>query len=292
MEINSLLFLVLLFAAGLTSGLYAQEPLTGNVEDRYLGISFHVPDDWTTYNTGAGYLMASETQKGFILIMQNEFNTIEALQSAAREGIVEEESGIFLMPEGDIDPFMDHGVQAEMTGMVEWQHAKAFAVGLLTPFDTGVTILTAVDPGIFSKEYVYRVQKIAGEMTFAKPQDHPVVEQWKESLSGMRLTYMNTYSSGTSGGFSDKIEIDLCPGGSFTYSDRSTISVNSGGGSMFNHDRNRGDGNWDIIDSGGQPALQLTYYDGSNRTYQISVDGDTFYLDSRRYFRTQDAACM
>lgn len=292
MEINSLLFLILLFATGLTSGLYAQEPLTGNVEDRYLGISFHVPDGWTSYKTGAGYLMASETQKGFILIIQNEYNTIEALQSAAREGIVEEESGIFLMPEGDSKPFMEHGVQAELTGMVEWQQAKAYAVGLLTAFNSGVTILTAVDPGIYSQEYVDRVQKIAGEMTFAKPVNHPVVDEWKESLSRMRLTYMNTYSSGTSGGYSDKIEIDLCPGGTFIYSGRSTISVNAGGGSLFNHDRNRGDGNWDIIDYGGQPALQLSYYDGSHRTYQISVDGDTFYLDNRRYFRTRNASCQ
>lgn len=136
------------------------------------------------------------------------------------------------------------------------------------------------------------MQKIAREMTFKEVQVSQEAVQWKESLSGMRLTYMNTYSSGSSGGYSDKIVIDLCPGGIFSYSDQSTMSLDVSGGFAYSHDQNRGDGNWNIIDSGGRPALQLSYYDGNSRTYFISVEGETFYLDNRRYFRTRDAVCQ
>lgn len=292
MEIQELILFILFLATSFTTVLYAQEPLSGNVEDPYLGCSFVVPEGWTAYKTGAGYLMTSDSQKGFILIMQNEYTTAEALRTAAMEGIVEEESGIVLQPVSNPEFFMEYGVQVNLAGMVEWQQAKAYAIGLMTPFKVGITILTAVDPGIFSQDYVGRVQKIAREMTFAKPQTHPVAEQWKESLAGMRLTYMNTYSSGSSGGYSDKIIIDLCSGGIFNYSDQSSMSLDVSGGFAYSHGQNKGDGIWDITSAGGQPVLKLEFNDGSVRSYTISMQGDTFYLDNRRYFRTRDAGCQ
>lgn len=293
MEINffTMYGILLLLFATLPSGLAGQDPLTGKVDAPYLGLTFSVPEGWTAYKAGEGFLLGSDTQAGFILIMQNEYSTLEAIRIGTREGIIDEMNGIILQPESGAELFMENGVQIHLAGQVEWQQVKAYAVGLITPSNTGITILTAVEPGSFSPDYVERVQNIAKGLSFSKPEVHPIAEQWIQNLTGMRLTYMNSYSSGSSGGYSDTIEIDLCPGRVFNYSDRSNMSLDVSGGFAYSHGQNKGDGTWTVASGGGLPILQLMFHDGSTRQYTISVERDDFYLDNRRYFRTREAAC-
>lgn len=285
-----LIILGVLILTGYPVGLAAQNPLTGTVEEPALGLSFTVPDEWTAYKTGNGYLIGSDTQKGFVLIMQNEYRSIEDLKSEAMEGIADE-NGTALYPEKPFEPFTENGIQLYLSGQIEWQLVEAYAIGLISPYDVGITILTAVEPTSFSQEYIDRLQKLARDISFKKPVVPPVIEEWKSALNGMRLTYMNTYSSGSSGGYSDKIQIDLCPGQIFKYSDRSSMSLDVDGGYAYSHGQNNGDGMWEIISIGEQPVLRLNFHDGSNRQYTISTQGNDFYLDNRRYFRTREANC-
>jgi hypothetical protein len=274
----------------LSGTLHAQEAVTGTVVEPYLGITFTVPDAWETYKTEIGYLMVSESEKGFVLVMQHDYNSIDELRSAAREGIADE-SGTYLQPEGNPESIGTSGIAMHYTGYVEWQQAKAYAVALISPHGGGVTILTAVEPQTFSQSYIDLVKSIAEGVRFSEPEIPPVVEQWKNSLTGMRLTYMHTYSSGTTGGFSDKIVIDLCPSGAFSYSSSHNLSVDTGGAFGYNHARDGGAGKWNVISVNGQPALQLSFHDGNLKQYMISLQGDSFYLDNTRYFRTNDAQC-
>jgi hypothetical protein len=268
----------------------SQEQVTGKITEPYLGISFTVPDLWTAYKTEIGYLMVSESEKGFVLVMQHSYNSIQELRNAAMEGIADE-SGTNLQPEGNPEQYGETGLSIKLTGYVEWQQAKAYALALLSPHGGGITILTAVEPQTFSQKYIELVQTIAQGVEFSKPETPPVVDQWKNALTGMRLTYMHTYSSGTSGGFSDKIVIDLCPNGTFSYSSSHNLSVDTGGAFGYSHGKDGGAGTWDIINVSGHPALQLSFHDGSVKQHMISLQGDSFYLDNTRYFRTRDAQC-
>jgi len=269
----------------------SQEQLTGKINERYLGITFIIPEKWAAYKTDIGYLMVSEAQKGFILVMQHGYNSVNDLRGAARE-VIADDSGTLLQPEGDPEVIGNSGLGMHYSGYVEYQQAKAYAVGLVSPHGGGVTILTAVEPQTFSQKYIDLVKTIAQGVEFSKPEIPPVVDQWKNSLSGMRLTYMHTYSSGTSGGFSDRIVIDLCPNKSFSYSSSHNLSIDTGGAYGYNHGKDGGAGSWDIISVNGQPALQLSFNDGSVRQHMISLENNTFYLDNRRYFRTHEAQCF
>lgn len=282
--------IVLVLGALLTNTSHSQEPLTGRINEPYLGISFTVPDTWAAYKTEIGYFIVSETEKGFVLIMQHGYNSNQELRNAAMEGIADE-SGTFLQPAENPEQYGTSGLSVNLNGYVEWQEAKAYAIALISPHGGGVTILTAVEPQTFSQSYINLVKSIAEGVQFTKPEIPPVVEQWKNSLTGMRLTYMHTYSSGTSGGFSDKIVIDLCPNGTFSYSSSHNLSVDTGGAFGYNHGRDGGAGGWDIISMNGQPALQLSFHDGNIQQHMISLQGESFYLDNRRYFRTNDAQC-
>jgi len=281
-----LMFLCLMFSLNIRS----QDAITGTINEQYLGISFTVPDNWQAYEAEIGYLLVSETQKGFILVMQHDYDSIEELRNAARETLADE-NGTYLQPDGNPEMIGTSGIAMHYAGTVEWQQAKAYALALISPHGGGLTILTAVEPQSFSQKYIDLVHTIGRGVEFTKPEIPPVVEQWRHALTGMRLTYMHTYSSGSSGGFSDKIVIDLCSGGVFGYSDRSSVSVDVGGAFGFSHGQGGGAGAWDIVPVNGQPALQLSFHDGSVHRYFISLEDDKFYLDNRRYFRTHDPAC-
>ncbi len=268
----------------------SQEQLTGKINERYLGIAFTIPEQWTGYKTDIGYLMVSETQKGFILVMQHGYNSVSELRGAARE-VIADDGGTLLQPEGEPEAIGNSALGMHYTGYVEYQQAKAYAIGLISSHGGGVTILTAVEPQTFSQTYIDLVKNIARGVEFSKPEIPPVVDEWKNSLSGMRLTYMHTYSSGTSGGFSDRIVIDLCPDNIFSYSSSHNLSIDTGGAFGYNHGNDGGAGSWDIISVNGQPALQLSFNDGSLRQHMISFENNTFYLDNRRYFRTREAQC-
>lgn len=282
-----LIFLCLIFSLNIRS----QEAITGTINEQYLGISFTVPDNWQAYKAEIGYFLVSETRKGFILVMQHDYESIEELRDAARETLADE-NGTLLQPDGDLEMIGTSGIAMHYNGYVEWQQAKAYAIALVSPYGGGVTILTAVEPQTFSQLYIELVKGIADGVQFSKPEIPPVVEQWKNNLTGMRLTYMHTYSSGTSGGFSDRIVIDLCPSGTFAYSSSHNLSIDTGGAYGYNHARDGGAGKWDIISINGQPALQLAFHDGNIQQHMISLQGDSFNLDNRRYFRTNDAQCF
>jgi hypothetical protein len=287
-----LVYAIALFfiSAAIYANVQSQEPLTGKISERYLGIAFTVPDGWQAYKTEIGYLMVSETRKGFILVLPHDYNTVDELRQGAREGLADE-SGTMLQPEKEPEIIGNNGVSVEFTGYVEWQPAKAYALGLVSPHGGGVTILSAVEPESYSRQYIELVRNIGSGVEFTKPEIPPVVEQWKNNLSGMRLTYMHTYTSGTSGGFSDKVVINLCPDGSFSYSDRSNLSIDVGGAYGYSHGQGSGAGSWDVVSVNGQPALQLMFHDGSVRRHMISYQNNSFYLDNNKYFRTNDAGC-
>jgi hypothetical protein len=268
----------------------ASEPVTGRVTEPFAGVAFTVPQGWSAWKTDIGYVMGSDHHKGFILVMQHQYNSVAELMQAAAEPILDD-SGTMLQQKSAPEKYGESGISAHYTGFVEWQQAKAFVIGLISPFGGGVTILTAVEPATFSDQYPERVRKIADGITFTEPEVPPIVDQLKQDLAGIRLTYMHSYTSGLTGGYRDHIEIHLCHDRAFGYSDKSSVSVNVDGGYGFGHGSGGGSGAWDVISVNGQPALQLNFHSGEQKIYHIAIQGNDLYLENRRYFRTRDALC-
>lgn len=266
----------------------------GEVVEPYWGIRFKSPEGWIPQKTPAGYLLGSHTKKGFILVMQHDYTNVEQLRAAASEGLIDE-NGTALQLSGEVEAFGKQGVAANFEGTVEWQPAKAYAVGLLSPHGGGVTILTAVETGSFSDDYRGYVRAIAQSMVFSKPETPPVAEGWKQKLNGARLTYMDSYySGGVDGsyvGASEKEIIDLCPQGYFNFSGHSSLAVDGGTGggynaSGFSGGNKQGSGTWEVVHRGNETVLTLRFHNGQVSEYTVTEEDGKTFLNGRRYFRT------
>jgi len=241
-----------------------------------------------------GYVMGSRTQKGFILILLHELNSREELRSSAREGIVDQ-NGTALRLTSGLKNYGQQGLQGELSGTVEYQPARAYAISMVSPYGGGVTILAVVEKKSYTGKYADLAQAVAKSIRFFKPQAPPITEEWKQRLSGARLTYMWSYYSGGGGGAyaggSQKTIIDLCEQGYFRYSDNNQMAVDGGGSvSGYSGGNSQGQGKWQVVARGNQPILQLQFHDGKLYEYVLSLDGSKTYLDNKRFFRTYSDA--
>lgn len=254
-----------------------------------LGFKFNLPPGWMANQLQTGYLLGSQTQKGFVLILSHQYSSIQDLETAAQQGIADE-NGTRLHLSGTIESLGENGIAAPFTGLVEWQQAKAHAISLLSPHGGGVTILAAVEEKSYSSDYEKLAEQVGNSVSFFKPEIPPVVDQWKETLTGARLTYMWNYYSGGSGGSyaggSQTTKIDLCPQGYFNYMDRNQMAVDGGGSSGYGGGNDRGSGTWQVLSRGQQPVLRLTFHDGRLLEYALSMEEGKTFLDDKRFFRT------
>ena len=258
------------------------------------GISFTSPQGWTAQKTEGLIVLGSQTRKGTILIFPHQHNSVDELYAAAREGVFDE-NGTQLVINGAPQPFGKNGAAADYSGMVEWQQAKAHAVGVLSPYGGGITIIAAVEAASYTNEYADFVEAIAKSMKFSKPKTAPVAQQWQQKLRGSRLTYMSSYSSSgygdSYGGYSDKTVIQLCSDGNFLYYGSSLISADAGGVGGYSSSRGGGDGTWKVTAQMAQVVLELAFSDGTVQQYTITYPENKFHLNGNRFFLTYDPDC-
>ncbi|MBN1996103.1 hypothetical protein JW935_01040 [candidate division KSB1 bacterium] len=272
----------------------AGKPLavSGNeVGDKYLGFKFRPPAGWIAQKTDGGYLLGSNTEKGFIVVIPHEYTTLEQVKTAAYEGMADE-NGTVLQVTGDMQAYGKNGLVADFGGSVQWKPATGRAVGMLSPYGGGITIMTAVEKQSYSPAYAGYVEQIANSVVFSRPEIPPVADEWKQNLTNCRLTYMWSYSSsgygdGSYAGGSQQTTIDLCGRGFFNYSDNNSMSVDAGSGtSGYGGGQSQGSGTWKVVGRGNQAVLVLTFHDGQVYEYRLSMQEGKTYLDDKRYFRT------
>jgi hypothetical protein len=267
---------------------------SGTKEFPNLGITFTIPEGWVGQENEVGYIMGSYTDPGIILIMTHQTQDLDQLKMEAQQGVQDNE-GTSLSVEGTIVNFSTSGIQAFYQGTVGYQPAKAFAVGLINPHGTGVTVIAMTTVELFKDLHKNLATQIAKSVKFSAPVVIESKSEWGNLLKNARLTYMNSYysSSGsvdgysTGGGYSDKIEIDLCAQGYFNHSSASSMSFDTGGGFGSSHDSDAGAGKWKVVvNAQGQDVLQLNFYNGEVYEYILSLQDNKTYLNDRRYFRT------
>jgi hypothetical protein len=114
-------------------------------------------------------------------------------------------------------------------------------------------------------------------------------QEWTAFFNGQRLTYMSTYSNERVGDFvgsSARRDMDRCGGGTFFYSEESSVSVDIGGTGGFDSGGDSQRGVWSVVTANGQVGLELRWESGSVSTHLLEyVDGVT-YIDQEGWFVT------
>ncbi|MEQ8303935.1 MAG: hypothetical protein RIB47_11125 [Cyclobacteriaceae bacterium] len=268
---------------------------TGEVDYPYLGIKFTIPNNWKGAEAEGGFLIASDTEPGLIFLLPHEVKDIELLKQEAEAGVKEE--GIMLSKISEFEAVGQEGVGAEFEGMIQGEAAKAFVAAVINPFGSGVTILAAAASKSYSAHYKQLAKEIAMSLQFSEPVEPPVTQEWRNTLSGAKLTYLNSsYDSGPSYGgystyssYSSRNEITLCPTGLFSYYSSSSMSVDTGGAFAGNAGNIDGRGKWSVTaNAEGVPVLRLDFANGEVYSYKLTYENKKTYLNGSRYFRTYD----
>lgn len=268
---------------------------TGKVDYKVLGISFTIPDGWVGQEGDGVFLMGSQTIPGVIILTTNEAKSIEQMKQEARVGIADQNGTNLQMLGNNFESVGSNGIGTVFVGTAEWQPAKAYVAGLVNPYGSSVSIIAMTLKDQYSEAHKKAALAVAQSVQFKKPVYGPIVQEWKEKLSGTRLTYMNSYSSvdysnpnyTSGGGYSDKEVIDLCPQGYFNHSSSSQMSLDVPGATASSRNNGAGAGTWKVIaNTSGQAVLQLNFYNQQVYEYTLSMDGDKTMMNSKRYFRT------
>ena len=257
---------------------------TGKIEYQSLGISFMIPNSWKGAETENGFLIGHDTKPGFILITTHRYNSIEELTKLASLGIQEDDGTLMQMTVG-FDHIKINANGAEFEGQMQRQPSKLYIARLNNPFGNGLTIMSGTHTDQYTSEYKSLVHELVTSFQFSKPETDPIVDQWKQELTGSRLTYMKSYSSfgGGYGGYSNTEKIDLWPNGSSRYYQESSISVDVDDASAFSASQDDGIGKWDIVgNANGGVALLLEFNSGSTNEYELT-DEEGVYLNGYRY---------
>jgi hypothetical protein len=133
-------------------------------------------------------------------------------------------------------------------------------------------------------------QRSAGKRSTAAGKgdaDNTLSRQWRQRLSGQKLTYLTSYNSGSAGGYSAKTVIHLIPDGRCSFYSNSQVSVDVGGAAGGSSGQNEFDGKWRVLANGSTVVLELVP-NGKAESLRFALtnqDGKTF-LNGRRFFVT------
>jgi hypothetical protein len=285
---NTTLFLSLL----LSISTFAQ--LTGEVNYEEVGISFTIPPGWQGQEGDGVILLGSNTLPGIVVLTTHNYGIIE-LKTEARKGY-SEGYGTRLSLSGELEDLSETAVGGVFTGTLEGQGAKAYLVGIANPYEgPGITIMAATLTNMYSQQHEDIAKKVFRSVTFKKVDKSSELAEWKTFLSGVRLTYMDSYSSssytdgGVGGGYSTEIKIDLCSEGYFNYNNDSDMTVSGSGVSGYSTSDDRGSGKWEIkVGANGQPALVLNFRNNEVYSYSLTYEDEKTFLNGNRYFRTTE----
>lgn len=289
-------FLLLAAVSFFSSNLQAQK--TGQVDYKFLGISFTIPDGWVGQEGDGAVVIGSYNTPGMILVTTHEAKTMEQLRMEARQPM-QDENGTNLMISGQLEDLGSNAIGGELTGTMQYQSIKGYAIGVINPHGSGVLIMTAALPAQYSDALKQAAMKIKNSLQFRQPETGPIVQEWKSQVGGRRLTYMDSYYSpsytdgGISGGYSSETIIELCNSGDFYHSAKSNISASGTGISASGNSSGQGQGKWEIkVGGDGTPILQLNFYNGEVYTYNLSFKDKYLHMNGNKYFRTALEYCQ
>ena len=262
----------------------APTPGGGNlVSDPEMGISFSMPTGWNGQKQGEAIYLSSTKYKGFILIQRHSYSSLDQMAAEASQGIVDEASGVRLMPVSGFQAFGTNGMSVEFSGVAQGRQARSFAVGLLSPQGGGVTIMAAVESAGYSEEYPGFVRSIAGSLAFIAARPSAGNQSSGPSDNNLMKYFAGEYyyySSGStiSGGAGTERKVTLCPDG--LYRDSSEFSASGTDWGAAN--AQSGAARWSIQGDTTQGVIVVTYANGQSKRFSyriVSKDEQTIMFD-------------
>ena len=288
---------LLLFASFTLTVLLMPAQQTGRVKYPHLGLEFTIPAGWAGQEIDGGFLLGHGTIPGLILITTHEYQSLAQMRSGAVEGF-NDGNGSSLVLASPLQPLGDNALGGEYQGTIEWQPARAYGIGLINPYGSGVVILAATAASQYGPDYQRYAQQVQQSFRFYRPDHSQVIQTWKPFLVGMRLTYMDSYyspgvgSGGIGGGYSNERIIELCSQGTFLFSSSSEMTISGDNVSGWDQGGGQGQGRWEIaVNASGSPILRLRFQQGEVYEYVLSRSGNELYLDGNRHYRTPAEHC-
>ncbi len=266
-----------------------------SVDLKELGISFDLPRGWKGKMMEEYIFLGHQSIPGFMVLFENEAGTAEKARVKALEGIQEE--GIELSPKGDFQIVSDRQVEGYYSGSYDGTDVEGFAIGLVSTFGSGISMLILTSAGQFSNTHVEEARKLARSVKFSAPVAHEQVTFWKNRIVGYKLKYLYSYHSPGSNGSSVysriNIDIDLCTNGRFHYRYEEYNSIDtglseSGTSSAMGLSEKDNTGTFEVYMEGNAPYLDLVADSGKVRTYSLAItsddvpllEGDKYYVDN------------
>jgi hypothetical protein len=246
------------------------------VRDAEMGISFSAPAGWKAQKQGNTFWLGSDTLKGFILIMEHSYGTLDQMQEEASQGIIDEASGIELIPSSITEPFQKNGLAAEFRGVIQGMEARAYAIGLISPSGGGVTIIAAVEEASYSETYPRAVRQIASSVAFTAPRADNSLMRY---FAGKYYSY--TGGSTITGGAGTERQVMLCPDGRYFDSSEFSASGQDWGGARQSGNAAR----WKIQGNKTQGTITLVFPGGEQRSirYQVTGEEGVILLDGIKF---------
>ncbi len=270
-----------------TGNLKAQ--LTGIVNYEQYGISFTIPEGWLGREMEESILIQSQTIPGIGVITTHSYSKSE-LEAEAKKGLTEGyNTNMQLL--GKLDNLSNTAIGGVFEGKLEGSNAKSYMIGIENPNKDGlgITIMIATYPNMFTEEHIETAKQIFKSFSFKKVEKSDEILEWIDFLSDVKLTYMDSYSSSSGGGYSSEETMDLCSEGYFIFGSSNTMTLGGSGYSGYSDGQKAGSGTWDVIPgNNGIPILMLSYYNGSEQSYELEFTDKKVYLNGYRYFRTME----
>jgi len=265
-----------------------QAQLSGRVDLEEYGISFTIPERWMGQEVEDGLVLVSEDVAGFIYLSLNSYESVEDLEVEMSQGI-QEGDVISLHAIGRVEEIGANLFGAIFEGVIEGDAAKAYGMAIFHRDGFGVNILAATNASAFGDSFKETAVTLARsfEFTTVNTVDVGLVGAWRERLTQSSLHYLESYSSGLSGGSSARTRIDLCPNGDFQYSSQSSVSIDVGGVSGGSSGKRNGSGTWEVTATNqGGAKLLLQFTDGDTWEFELTTNADEHtLLNGRRYLR-------
>ncbi len=257
------------------------------ISDEQAGVSLTVPSGWKAQKQQAGgYVLASDTHPGLILITGHSYNSVQQMEQDSGEGIQDPKNNTSLMFTGQSAPVGNNGLGCEMSGSVQGTPARAYTVGLVSPYGGGITIIALTSSEAYTGQYRQWAEQMAASTRFTEPKLDTALMQW---FAGKYWRY--TSSSSYTSVYATESSMTFCANG--LYED-SYESGGSGTGSDQYGNQNmsygavgtqQGRARWTIRGNKRQGVITIFKPDGSSYDveYRAVGEGQDMYFDGTRY---------
>ena len=275
MPIKRLFLLAFLFFFQLESN--AQEQIS--LED--FGLSFTLPAGWTGDIQGEYIVLGHTTIPGMMILSENPMRTIEAVVSAAQQGI--QEDGFNLTADGTFKTVSSKRAEGFYKGTYDYSTAvKAYAIGLIDGQGKGMSILILTETSAFSNDHINAANQLAKSVQFFQAQASPATVQWQNRIVGKQLTHR--YTSGGVGGSSVTRIITLCANGTFTFYANTHANLDGPGGFGYANSNQDNRGNYTIYSVQNNSYLTLQFENGKESEYTLTRNENGYtFLENSRY---------